>query len=243
MAEVLAMFVRSVIYEQLDADGTLKTLLMSSDEHLIVALAGDYDEPRSGAFHFLLDDDEVRFSEKLTRCRRRKLGRNQFRSGDDSFEFSTEWFNVPAVGDAYYALSLPEFGLVKGVSLHAPGTSQQYLRTVVRDDLKNRFVIYLRCRPQRQETFSFELEVSFSIDDSVGHRVFSSAEYVDEFCAYDESPERYQDFLSSDQQERVNVFFGDTYHVGNADLLAPRSDFAHVGLKQSVLPIEDNRRE
>ena len=88
MAEVLAMFVRSVIYEQLDADGTLKTLLMSSDEHLIVALAGDYDEPRSGAFHFLLDDDEVRFSEKLTRCRRRKLGRNQFRSGDDSFEFS-----------------------------------------------------------------------------------------------------------------------------------------------------------
>jgi len=224
------MFVRSVIFEQLDADGTLKTVTMSGDDRLIIALAGDYDEPRSGAFHFLSDEDESRFANTLEKTRGRRVGANQFRRRDHRFEFETEWHSVPARDEAYYALSLPELGIIKSLFVRVPGTSRQYPRTVLRDDLKNRFVVYVRCLPLMHDAFSFELETSFIIDGSAGHQVFSAAEYDDEFCRSDEAASYYQKILAQ-EKGAARYVFGDSYYIATADVVAPHSTFGKPGLK------------
>src|SRR5690242_16380021 len=74
------MMLKALITEQLDSDGTLKTLKMRPglDQHIVVAFAHEYAEPKDGPFHFLEPDDERRFREGFAQCRARHLSNRNF---------------------------------------------------------------------------------------------------------------------------------------------------------------------
>lgn len=75
------MIVKAIIVEQLDADGTLKTLRLNANGRLgdiVVAFPDEYETPREGPFHFLDRKQEKLFVEKWGECRARRVGEYLF---------------------------------------------------------------------------------------------------------------------------------------------------------------------
>src|SRR5216683_658169 len=106
------MLLKTLIVEQLDSDGTLKTFRMkpaSSSDEIVVAFAREYDEPRDGPFHFLEPADAERFRTGFAECRVRRLGLGQFSSSGTEQRCRVEYSGIPTKRGwlSYYALSLP----------------------------------------------------------------------------------------------------------------------------------------
>lgn len=140
------MNLKALIVEQLELDGSLRTLQMQPklDSPMIVALANEYDEPRDGPFHFLSNEYETVFNNAFASCRIRKVSGSRFRRTENVYSFETSWEGIPTVRDSitYYALSLPEFGIPHNVEVRDPHEhGKQYKRSVYRDSSRNRFVI------------------------------------------------------------------------------------------------------
>ncbi|MBC9248389.1 hypothetical protein H4P12_17115 [Paracoccus sp. 11-3] len=223
------MDVSVVIVEQLDLGGELRSFQMKagSGDHVTVAFADEYDEPRSGPFHFLDRKQERAFSEGFAECSARKLTASRYRVTERGYEFNTSWRGVLTERGrlSYYAVSLPEHAIPVSVRFFDLRSGREYQKSVNRDDQRKRFVLYLECRSSHG-SFDFGLEVRFV----VSAEDFYAAQYVDESTTgYGAHPDAYEYLLRDGQQHVVQQFFmesmnmGDHYQTGQAGAVGPNS--------------------
>lgn len=205
------MMLKALITEQLDANGTLKTLRLhpGSDQHIVVAFAHEYAEPMEGPFHFLEPEDERRFRESFAQCRARLLSLKNFSKNRDVFQVkSLRWSGIPTERNylSYYALSLPEFAIPRRISITDPHRSHhEYTRTVRRNDDQKRYVIYLECS-SRVGRFDFELNCDFVIDRDG----FSASEYQDSHTSeYGRGQDEWRIWIEREEAEKIQGFFAE----------------------------------
>lgn len=225
------MMVKALIVEQLEEDGTLRSLAMRPASHrdLIVAFDDEYDDKRSGPFHFHDDRDARRYRDGFARCRARKLGDRYFLRTGSTYHVETRWSGIPTERNwlSYYALSLPEFGVPQGLSVADPHAKREYRRTVTRDDQRNRYVVYLQCTSSFGQ-FDFELSCDFVLDQDG----FSSSDYQD---AKTQTPgslgNNWRHWLPEDEGNKVQQFFfhvGDTYSANEAGAIGPNAQASNI---------------
>ena len=210
------MMLKALIVEQLEEDGILRTLTMqpSAEGHdLVVAFADEYDERRSGPFHFLSHEDEHRYRDGFANCRARKIGSSHFYRQGKSFHVETSWTGIRTERNwlSYYALSLPTFGIPHRLSVADPRTNREYRRSVTRDDERNRYVIYLRCTSLYGQ-FDFRLSCDFVVDPGG----FPLSTYEDSKTQqYADLGTHWEHWLSNDDRTKVRQFFVDKIHIGD----------------------------
>jgi len=224
------MDVAIVIVEQLDANGALRTFRMQAEqgERLTVAFADEFDDSRSGPFHFFDDRHELAFQSAFAECKVRHVSSSRLRSSEGMFHFLTSWAGIPTESQrlSYYALCLPEYAIPVRVRLTDPRSGREYKKAIVRDDQRGRFVLYLECRSSHG-SFDFALEVDFRIAEGE----FRSSEFRDETTtpggAYLQA---YEYLLPSSEQVVVQQFFsketsmGDQYNVtGQVGAVGPNA--------------------
>jgi hypothetical protein len=236
------MDVSVVIVEQIEENGSMRTFKMRSEpgNDLIIAFAGEYDEERSGPFHFLDGRHEKTFSAAFAECKMRKVSRVRLQSDNGRFRFQTSWLGIPTERRrlSYYALSLPEFAIPNTVTFTDPRSPREYRKSVVRDDQRNRFVLYLECRSSHG-LFDFLLNVDFEINPNA----FARASFRDETTSEYGFHDAYECLLDPTQQVVVQQFFGegnrgdihmsnDRYEVGQAGAVGPGSHAENVVFSQ-----------
>jgi hypothetical protein len=233
------MMLKALIVEQLEADGTLLSLRMrpSSDSDLVVSFAHEYAEPRHGPFHFLDERDEERFRDGFAHCRARSLGRPNFHKRGNSYHVKTSWKGIPTERSwlSYYALSLPLFAIPTSVSISDPHRpDREYRRYVTRDDVRNRFVIYLECASSMGR-FDFDLACDFVVDE----KQFSTSEYQQTKSAeHGWQGEDWKYCLNEAERERIQQFFigsiqmGDIYSAGQAGAMGPNAQATNNTFQQ-----------
>jgi len=233
------MMLKALIVEQLERDGTLKSLRMqpSTDRDIVVAFADEYDEPRHGPFHFLDERDERRFREGFANCRARRLRYPNFVSNGALLHVETSWYGIPTERNSlsYYALSLPEFGIPRLISISDPHRAgHEYRRYVTRDDERNRYVIYLECASSMGR-FDFDLACDFVIDPDV----FSTSEYHDQKSSeYGGRGDDWKFCLNDTEREKIYQFFigsirmGDRYLAGQAGAIGPSAQATNNTFQQ-----------
>lgn len=239
------MDVAIVIVEQLDEDGTLRTFRMQADygEHLTIAFADEYEEARSGPFHFLDDRHETAFGHAFAECKVRKVGSVRFSRVNERFSFLTSWTGIPTATRrlSYYALSLPEFAVPTAVKFFDPRSGREYRKYVVRDDHRRRFVLYLECRSSHG-SFDFVLDVKFQLACAT----FAQASFEDETASpYGAHIDAYEYRLSPEQQITVQQFFakevkmGDQYNIkGQGGVIGPNAKVENISFQQSNAEID-----
>lgn len=232
------MQVKALIVEQLEADGSLRTLKMVPDMErpLIIAFSDEYDEPREGAFHFLDDSYAATFARGFATAKCRKVGGRRFYESGSGFHFDTSWLGIPTEQYwlTYYALSLPEFAVPSQIKLYDPHTGREYKKSVNRDDQRKRFNIYLECRSSRG-SFDFVLESEFEVN----RRRFKIAQYADGHTdEYGRQIDEYKWGLVPEQRDRVQQFFvesfvmRDNYSAGQAGAMGPNAKASHMTFQQ-----------
>lgn len=241
------MDVAVVIFEQLDSDGTLRTLRMQagSGEQLIVAFADEYEEIRSGPFHFLNDQHEARFQRDFAECKSRRLSSSRFYKHNSGLHFNTSWEGIPTKKYrlSYYALCLPQHAIPLKVRFFDPRSGREYKKTIVRDDQRERFVLYLECRSSHS-TFDFSLETDFKISEED----FLHAEFRDETTSPDGAcVDIYECLLPQKGRMFVNNFFtkemfvGDQYNVtGQVGAIGPNATSENNTFNQAFHHVASN---
>jgi hypothetical protein len=204
------MDVSVIIVEQLDPDDSLRTFRMQAEygDRITVALANEYDEPRSGPFHFLDEHHEASFARAFAECKVRKLAANRFRVNDERYSFRTSWAGIPTERQrlSYYALCLPEYAVPSNIRFTDPRSGREYKKSVVRDDHRRRYVLYLECRSS-YGSFDFTLETDFRILP----RQFHESEFTDPTTIpYGAHTDAYEYLLDRKQQQVVHQFFSET---------------------------------
>ncbi|MDO9482596.1 MAG: hypothetical protein Q8S96_06500 [Hydrogenophaga sp.] len=224
------MDVAVVIVEQLDSDGTLRTFRMQADygDRLIVAFADEYEESRSGPFHFLDDRHESAFQKAFAECRSLRVSSSRFSARNGIFHFVTSWAGIPTERQrlSYYAICLPEHAIPTSVRFTDPRSRREYKKVIVRDDQRQRFILYLECRSSHG-TFDFALEVDFRIAADE----FAIAEFKDETTSpFGAHVDAYESLLPRHDQVIVQQFFskdismGDQYNVtGQVGAIGPNA--------------------
>jgi hypothetical protein len=211
------MQVKALIVEQLEADGTLRTLQMERDDMgrpLVVAFSDEYDEPRVGPFHFLDDAYAAEFEKSIATAKWRKVSPCRFYAAGSGFHYDTSWLGIPTERHwlTYYGLSLPEYAVPTQIRICDPHTGTEYKRSVSRDDQRKRFNVYLECRSSRG-AFDFVLECDFEV---VGQRRFSAARYADsQTDDYGRQIDDYKGLLVPEERNRVQQFFAETIIMGD----------------------------
>ncbi|OYE00197.1 hypothetical protein [Nostoc sp. 'Peltigera membranacea cyanobiont' 232] len=201
------MLVHSLIIEQLQSDGTLKTFRMrsgNSDTEIVVAFADEYEEPREGPFYFLDKQQAQSFARGFAECESRRLGKKYFRCLEDSYQINLSWYGISTEWNklSLYSLSLPEYAIPNCLHIVDPhNRAHEFKRSLVRDDLNNRFIIYLQCR-SRHGQFNFDLNCKFTIDTSN----FSLAQYGDHFTSNDPYRQDYLGLLPLEEEVKVQEF-------------------------------------
>lgn len=232
------MLLKALIVEQLESDGSLRTLKMVPDMEnpLVVAFCDEYDEPREGAFHFLNDSYAAAFASGFATAMCRKAGNRRFYKSDSGFHFETSWIGIPTEQHqlTYYALSLPEFAVPSRISVYDPHTQREYKKSVNRDEQRRRFNIYFECR-SFLGSFDFILETEFVI----GRRLFKKAEYTDGHTdEYGRQIDEYEWCLGPDQRDLVQQFFAenivmrDNYSAGQAGAIGPNAKASQMTFQQ-----------
>lgn len=234
------MMLKALIVEQLDADGTLKTFRMQPSikgRNIVVAFADEYDDRRSGPFHFLDEEDARQFEEGFANCRIRKMGRSHFNSDGRTYHFDISWSGIPTERYwlSYYALSLPEFAIPVSLSVTDPhSTGREYRRTIMRDDSRQRYIIYLECSSSFG-LFDFVISCDFLIDE----RNFFVSEYRDSKTQQDgQHGDDWRYLLAQREQAKVQNFFvekihmGDNYSAGQAGAMGPGAQASNMTFQQ-----------
>jgi hypothetical protein len=230
------MDVATVLVDQLEANGELRTFRMHADfgEPLTVSFADAYEDERSGPFHFLDSHHEQAFRNAFAECRARRLGAGRFSRCDNRFRLATEWAGIPTELHrlSYYALSLPEFAIPSSVKFADPRSGREYQKNVVRDDLRKRFVLYLECRSSHG-AFDFVLDVDFEISPDR----FAQATFKDGTTGgYGSHLGAYEYLLPEEQKVLVQNFMstGDQYVIGGqAGAVGPSANAEGLTFRQS----------
>jgi len=174
------MILKALIVEQLEFDGHLKTFEMYAEpgRNLSVAFADESENPRSGPFHFLDRRDESRFEDGFAHCTLWKLSRTKFITKSEEFVFKHSWRGIPTEQGflSCYTLSLPEFAVPTCVEFKDRHAARLDADKIIRDDQRNRIVLYFECRAANGCVSSFSLHVAFRIDRS-DFRNFESREH------------------------------------------------------------------
>lgn len=225
------MNVNSLIVEQLEHDGTLKTFTMKTDGRigdLVIAFADEYNEPREGPFHFLNSRYEKAYNNGFKQCCVRKLGKNRFLYEGNIIKFNTGWKGIPTKRNelSYYALYLPEYAAPIGIHVFNPYfPGKEFKRSITKDLDKNRYIIYLECRSS-YGTFDFDIECKFYID----HETFTESLYNDDETSNNYGyPDVWKCFLPQDESDRINNIFlggivmGDNYNIKQGGAIGPNS--------------------
>jgi hypothetical protein len=205
------MNVKGLIVEQIDWDGKSKSLTMQPDfsrGDLWVAFPTDYDEPRTGPFYFQNPSYEKQYNNNVAECRARKIANDNFYEVAGLYTFKTVWHNLPTEreGLTYYALYLPEFAIPTFISLYDPqNPNKQFNRTVLKDEQKPRYIIYLKCS-SKFGIFNFNLECKFKRDKQGFEKSNYSDEYKTDFYS---SPEAWQYLMNEDDKAKTQKFFAD----------------------------------
>jgi len=154
------------------------------NESLTVALADQFDEPRSGPFHFFDDRHERAFQSAFAECRVRRVSGSRLRNNEGRFQFVAPWAGIPTKEQhlTYYALCLPEHAIPVRVLATDPRSRREHKKVVVRDDQRERFVVYLEWKSSHG-SFDFRLEVDFRIAEDE----FPSSEFRDETTTQDDA--------------------------------------------------------
>jgi hypothetical protein len=211
------MMLKALIVEQLDADGTLRTFRMlpsTQGGNIVVAFADEYDDHRSGPFHFLDEEDARQFEEGFARCRIRKIGKSHFNFDGRTYHFDTNWSGIPTERYwlSYYALSLPEFAIPVSLSVadpHSPG--REYRREIRRDDDRHRYIVYLECSSSFGR-FDFVISCDFLIDA----RSFFVSRYSDpKTQQHGREGDDWRHLLAQGEQAKVQNFFVEKIHMGD----------------------------
>lgn len=208
------MILTAVIVEQLDLDGNLRTFRMKSryGGKLAVAFAGEYDEPRTGPFHFLEHQDGQDFQSGFAECSSKKLSIERYRKIERGYEFKTSWRGISTERQetSYYALSLPMNTVPTMVRFVDPRSDHEYQKSVIKDLQRNCFVLYLECRSSYGK-FDFDLVTQFT--DPTEH--FESKKYDDHstISCY-AKPFDFGGIFKEPEKEKIWNFFNST-HVGD----------------------------
>lgn len=212
------MVLKALISEQLDADGTLKTLKMQAgiNQHIVVAFSHEYDEPKDGPFHFLDSEDEAKYREGFAQGRARLLSKRNFSKTGHLFQLrSLRWSGIPteSYSLSYYALSLPEFAIPERISIFDPNhPKHEYTRTVRRDDHRHRYEIYIECSSSGGR-FDFELSCDFIVDaDQFPHSEYSDSN-TNEYGGQREA--LWRGLVETGQAEKVQKFLSEKTHKNN----------------------------
>lgn len=233
------MEVIALIIEQLDADGTLRSFQMapSHNQKLIVAFADEYEETRSGPFHFVDPSFARDFDRGFAAAQTRRVGKKRFFSNNSLIHFETFYQGIPTKRQhlTYYALSLPEFAIPESIRVIDPHSDHEYRKNITRDDDHRRFIVYLECRSSRG-LFDFVLSTDFRIDQD--H--FSDFNYHDaKTDAYGRQIDEYKYHLDNQQSKLVQQFFadritiGDNYSADQAGAMGPHAQAGHMTFQQN----------
>lgn len=172
------MIITALVVQQLEYDGYLRVFEMQAipDRSFVVAPADEFNEPHEGPFHFLDRRSQKEFTEGFAERRALKLSESQFALENGEYRLQIAWYGIPTQRNSLscYALSLPEFAVPTMVRLKDPHSDREYAKTVIRDDQRNRFNVYLECRSS-VGLFDVEAEITFKSDQDK----FSGAKYSD----------------------------------------------------------------
>jgi hypothetical protein len=214
------MILKALIVEQLEETGILRSLKMQLGNRgeLVVAFPDEYNELRSGPFHFHDPENERLFEEGFAQCTARRLAGRAFTKNQETFHTETSWYGIPTERNciSYYALSLPRFAVPRNVSIIDPHKrSKEYRRRVSRDDARERFVIYLECSSSYGR-FDFELSLDYVIDPDG----FCVSTYRDSMTTESgRVGDEWRHCVDESQIAKVEQFFvhvGDRYNTGQA---------------------------
>ena len=202
------MMVNAIIVEQLRENGTLRSFQMKVNPQfgdLIVAFADEYDDAGNEPFHFLDRRYRKIFNAGFAQCQVRKLSAKGFYKNANEYTFNTYWRGIPTERNyvSYYALLLPEYGLIKKLSVRDPHQNgHEYRRQVIKDERSNRFIVYLECS-SRMGVFDFDIVCSFEVDS----QNYQTAQYEDQFTSRSYRYPDWENMLDRQEGRKVKEFF------------------------------------
>jgi hypothetical protein len=175
------MNVTTIVLEQLDWDGRLRSLVYSgrSGASFWIAEHGEYKEDRRTPFHFIDDRERRAFEREFQRVRPRTAG--SLVRTPDGVRFATTWRGLPTdrSGLSVYALLLPEEATPIEVRFTDPQSARPYSFRGSFDAETRRVVLYLECRSQ-YGSFDFDLRIDMRRDKAAARsfdRTSSSTRY------------------------------------------------------------------
>ena len=246
------MNVKAVIHEQIEWDGTDKAFQMQSNENIgdiWIAFPPDYDDERNTPFYFLDEEYQTIFLSEFASSGTRKLPKSKFYNIGKDFFFKTNWYGIPtSMGEVtYYAFYFPEFAIPTEIKITGTFNNEyEFSKNVLRDDQKNRFVVYLECK-SNSASFDFNIFCIFH-HDSVN---FSNSEYRDDKTVdFYVSPNHWEWKIPKLELEKVNNLFlnnnihymGDqhNYHINQAGAVGPNSTATNNTFNQQNISLPAN---
>jgi hypothetical protein len=210
------MNVKSIVVEQLDWDGTSKSLTLEPNHNgrLWVAFPSDYEETRTGPFYFQHQGYQKQFDKGFAECKARRITQANFFKEDNVYTYKSTWQGIPTekMSMSYYALYLPEFAVPFKLNILDPyKKGKQFKRTVIKDKQRPRFIIYLQCASQ-YGAFSFNLECQFKRDETGFEEKTYLDEYQQDFYA---QPDEWKNFMDEKDKEQTNIFFAGQTIINN----------------------------
>jgi hypothetical protein len=243
------MFVNSVIIEQIEYDGGLKTVQLTpnSTGRLVISFPDEYCDKRDAPFYFQDRQHSRTFRKLLKTNGVRKLGDQCFKYIEAKYSLSLPWRGIPTKrGElSYYALSLPEHAVPIEVMVINPHKNEHMKKTVIKDRQKKRYVIYIECRSDFG-IFSFDLNCVFvkarrqEFEDSQ----YSDAHLIEDVYAHYDS---WQSLVTEKEKEQVSIYMEgnnvEIYNVQQAAAVGRNAQANNTQMTQSNNSQEENDRE
>lgn len=157
------MITNELIVEELYDDGTIRSVRLSNsqmDGDFIVSYLDEWDEPRSGPFHFREARHKAAFEELFAAAVPRRLGEAFFARRGQELWFKVQWkgIEINENGLSFYALSLPPYFTLQGLEVKRLNGAEQIAFTTKKDHERNQLVVYIECDSQNLRRADFVLE-------------------------------------------------------------------------------------
>jgi len=207
------MNVHALIIEQLEWDRKLKSFTLQAQHdfgQMWVAFPNEYEDERSGPYHFLDKNYENLFEQKKAKCKTAILTSEKFSVQEEMVTFRTIWNGIPTQRNnlTFYSLYLPEFAVPDEIIITDTYQPEKlFNKTVYRDDIKKRYIIHLECRSNKG-IFNFNLRTRFHEDaKNFIHSKFNDNETV----GFYEYPidENWHHLLQDKEVEKVSNYFAE----------------------------------